>query len=468
MKASPQERVKQFLNQDRSILFFWLGLVSILAAWIILWLSIDWHWSFVDDPGQALTMRDLHSRMPASEALLTRSADLAAGDFSNGVFRPLAWIYPPLTYSLSVGSAHIVRLVMVMLTLIGPLIYFQRRGFRGPMLVFAALMLVTAASGLYEGLLLLSIQEVGGMMLVSLGLATNRPAGRLVFWILAALFKAPFLWILIGYGVFLFMTRQRKWAAVSTVSAIILFAVSVLLSNFGDYTDRYRLNPLDPELWNSASKILEPANGALLIAFVWWVIATKSPIQRTNEFPIFAIGFVGYYVQMIPWGFTAYYMGPISFLLGLVLLSVLSPHPQSTPLEFAVGLLLPIAVAVWIVKGSVSFVLQSNEIVARSTQCIAEENAQRIAVQGDWLYLTTSPEGPLRLAQNIEYFDRQWSGEIASFGQMTNETHLLVVNEDLTSQAGPLEEVCSGPRVQLFQVSSGIEGPISGDSETMP
>lgn len=468
MKASPEKRVQQFLKQDRSILLFWLGLVSILAAWVILWLSVDWQWSSVDDPGQALTMRGLHSRMPASEALLTHSVDLAAGDFSSGVFRPLAWIYPPLMYSLPVDSAHIVRLIMVMLTLVGPLIYFQRRGFRGPTLVFAALMLVIAASGLYEGLLLLSIQEVGGMMLVSLGLAINKPAGRLAFWTLAALFKAPFLWILIGYSIFLFMTRQRRWAGVAAGSAFILFTVSVLLSSLGDYTDRYRLNPLDPELWNSASKILEPANGALLIAFVWWLIVTKSPIQRTSEFPIFAIGFVGYYVQMIPWGFTAYYMGPISFLFGLLLLSVISPHPQSTPLEFTVGLLVPIAVAIWIVKGSVSFVLQSNEIVAQSTQCIVEEDAQRVALQGNWLYLTTSQEGPLRLAQNIEYFDRQWSGEIARYGEISNETHLLVATGDPVDQGRSLEEVCRTPRVQLLRVSSRVQAPNSSDSETLP
>ena len=452
LKVDFQKLVQRSGGGDRYTAVLWTGVAVAFVALVMAWLSIDWQWSPVDDPGQALAMRALHESHPAHKAIYLRVVELASGDFAGGVFRPLAWIYPPLIYSLTVEAAHLVRLLMLMVTIAGPVIYFKRRGYRGLNLIFVLLILIIAASGLYQGLLLLSIQEVGGMMCIAIGLAIGRPAGRLMLFLLASFFKAPFLWVLAGYSIFLYRTGERKKALYSAGSAAAVFVISVVLSGSGTYTDRYRLNPLDPELWKSASQILDPANGALLIAALWWLVATKSRLVRESDFPIFAVGFAGYYAQMIPWGFTAYYMGPISFLLGLLILSVISPSSAASRPEVLVGLVLPLVVAAWVLKGSLEFVFQTNAVLVDSTICIVRSDAQRTALQGEWLYVTTSPEGPIRLTENIRYFNDDWSGQVGLNGEISDPTHALLVGQSTDPQRVGGTEICRSDLISLIEL----------------
>jgi hypothetical protein len=341
---------------------------------------------------------------------------------------------------------------MIVVTIAGPFFYFRRIGFQRLSLMFVGVILLVGASGLYEGLLLLSIQEVGGTMFVSIGLAINRPGWRWVFFLLAALFKAPFAWILVGYSVYLFRTGERRKAWYNAGSAAAVLIIGVALSRSGSYTQRYRLDPLDPELWKSAAQILDPVNAALLAAVLWWLVATKSRLVRRSEFPIFAVGFAGYYIQMIPWGFTAYYMGPISFLLGLLLLSVIAPKSGASKAEMLVGLLLPVVIAISVLRGSFEFVMRTNGIISDSTQCLVQAKAERTSIEGSWLYLTTSPEGPIRLTQNIKYFFDDWSGQAALSGEISDPTHVLLVNQsDGLRNIGGVE-VCKRDLVSVIQL----------------
>ena len=90
---------------------FWAAVALVSGLLISLWILVPWQWSPVDDPGQVLAMRDLIAIHGCFSALVERTVELANGDFTGGVFRPVAWIYPPLFYWLPVVPAHAVRLV---------------------------------------------------------------------------------------------------------------------------------------------------------------------------------------------------------------------------------------------------------------------------------------------------------------------------------------------------------------------
>jgi len=439
--------------------WFWFTVAAISFILLAIWALVPWQWSSVDDPGQALAMRELIAANGFVGAIVERVGQLALGDYEGGVFRPLAWIYPPLLYWMPVVPAHVVRLIMVMLIIIGPLVYFRRSGATPARLMVTLFILLIAAASLYQGLILLSVQEVGGMALISLGLLFRRSTPRLIAWILAAWFKGPFVWILFGYAFVLWRAGRKKLALTSGVVGLFTLAINVWWSTSGTYTSRYQVNPLDPELWNSASRLLEPFNGAILLAVLWWIVVTQTGPRIRHDFPIFAAAAVGYYVQMIPWGFTAYYMGPISFLMGLLLASLLSDPPGGLRLwRILTALAVPLLLAAWILKGSITWVFQTNEILRQASQCLAEYPESSTRVVGDWLYLTSSDEGPFRLGQNIQLLHPEWTGEIFLDTSVGHElrgpkTELVLVVDgaqyDLEDDA---TVVCDQSLVKLMQL----------------
>lgn len=96
---------------------------------------------------------------------------------------------------------------------------------------------------------------------------------------------------------------------------------------------------------------MEPFNGAILLAVLWWLVVTQPAAKLRRGFLIFAFAAIGYCLQTIPWGFPTYYMGLISFLLALMILSTLTDPP--TPLETSqavIALSLPPLLAAWILR----------------------------------------------------------------------------------------------------------------------
>lgn len=425
---------------------FWVAVLLISIALVAVWWAIPWQWSPVDDPGQVLTMRDLASQHGSFGAIVERIQQLAVGDREGGVFRPMAWVYPPLIYSLPTDPAHVVRLLMLIVIVLGPVVYFRRKGARPPLLLMILVLLLISAGTLYQGLLLLSIQEVGGVALVSLGLMARQRWLRLALWVLAALFKGPFLWILFGYGFVLWREGRRKMAVASAALGLAILAINLYWSSTGSYTGNYRIAPFAEYQWINASKILEPVNGAILLAALWWLVVTQTRAKRGADFPIFATAAIGYFVQMIPWGFTAYYMGPISFLLGLMIASTLTDVASGNRWSTIVALLLPVFLAAWILVTSLGFVLRSNAIIEQGSACLAQAGASRTEIVGGWLYLTSSEEGPIRLTQNTELFYPEWSGDVA-----------LDTRSETTPRAGDTTHVMLLPGTGLPSDESGTD-----------
>ena len=438
---------------------FWAAVALVSGLLISLWILVPWQWSPVDDPGQVLAMRDLIAIHGYFGALVERTTELAKGDFTSGVFRPVAWVYPPLFYWMPVIPAHVIRLILLLIIIIGPLAYFRRTGAGKARLIVTFFVLLVAAASLYQGLVLLSIQEVGGMAFVSLGLLLPNRYARLISWTLAAWFKGPFAWILIGYAAYLWTQGRKRLSITSAIIGITTLLINVWWASTGSYTSRYQLNPLDPELWKNASRILEPFNGAILLAVLWWLVVTQTAPRFRRDFLIFSIAAFGYYLQMIPWGFTAYYMGPISFLLTLMILSTLTDPP--TPLrtsQAVIALSLPALLAVWILKGSISWVLHTNEVMSQASSCLATTKAATVGVTGNWTYVTSSEEGPFRLAQNTRLFYAGWDG--TAYLALNDDdalpdttTHILFINQSPPSEGLAGVAVCATPKVVLIERS---------------
>ena len=438
---------------------FWVVVAIVTIALITLWTLIPWQWSPVDDPGQVLTMKDLVAQHGTFGGVLERIGQLANGDRGGGVFRPLAWIYPPAIYVLPETAAHVVRLVMIIVIILGPLVYFRRRGAKPPLLTMILVLLLISAGTLYQGLLLLSIQEVGGMTLVSLGLMTNQRSLRLALWIMSALFKGPFLWILFGNAIVLWREGRRRLATASASAGVAVLVISLWWSQEGSYTSRYRIAPWEEYQWINASKLLEHVNGAILIAVLWWLVVSQVKLLRQTDFPIFAVAAVGYFVQMIPWGFTAYYMGPISFFLGLLLASVLTNGGKLSRWTIITGLALPILIAGWVMLVSLGFVYRTNAIIQQGSDCLAQTNNARIEIIGGWLYLATSEEGPIRLVQNTQLFYPGWQGEAAldstlEGGQRDPKTsHVLLLPGESLPKGESADIVCVRRYVTLAKLT---------------
>jgi len=440
--------------------WFWLAVCGTLAVLIVVWIRIPWQWSPVDDAGQVTTMNAMVSSDGYLGAILDRVSQLARGDLTFGVFRPLAWVYPPMLYVLPLLPAHLVRLVMVFIIVLGPLVYFRRRG-SSPVLLLAILFLLLIAAGsTYQGLILLSVQEVGGLLFISLGLMLPNRLARLIAWVLAALFKGPFLWILFGYAISLWREGRRRLAITSGGIGVLVFAVNVWWSRSGTYTGHYRINVFDPEMWNSASKILEPFNGAILLAVVWWLVVSQTSLRRNSDFPIFAFAAIGYYVQLIPWGFTAYYMGPISFLFGILLASTLVDVTKKHLAKYFLLLSLPALLSIWVVKGNLEWSLRTNEIIHQATDCISTVPRSTTELVGGWLYLTSSEEGPIRLEQNIQLAYPDWSGRVTLSSSnsdpvaQTPPAYKLLINGASLDASLIVTPICTKSLVTLVKVSS--------------
>jgi hypothetical protein len=440
-----------------------LVFVSVFSTLVIgASLLVSWSWGPVDDPGQVIAMQSLVDQHGYIGGILNRIGELASGDVEAGVFRPLAYIYPALLYTLPSGLAHLLRIVMLLVIVIAPVVYMRRRNHqRDSVLVLVFILSLAGSATLIQGVTLLSIQEVGGAFFIALGLISRNKYFRLMFWLLAAFFKGPFSWILIGYAIYQWMRKDKRLATISGLIGISVLLTNALWSLGGSYSGRYITNPLDPQLWANASKILEPMNTVLLVIVLWWAITTKSRLHRKRDFIIFAAAFFGYFFQMIPWGFTAYYMGPISYFLALMLIVTITVNPEASYRQIAIGLTAPFFLMIWVVGNNVSLVLRTNEIMRESTTCLGQITDGNVSVFGDALYVTSSPEGPIRIEQNAMIEFPNWRGSLntetnslesaISFGA----THLLVIDELLPKNDLELNPVCTSGPITLYQLASG-------------
>jgi len=432
-----------------------LGLA--LLALILWWLRIPWAWSPVDDAGHVNSLAELTQANGTLPGMLEYIERNFRGDLNWGLFRPSYWVYPSLFYLLTPEWAHIIRLVMAFAAIGGPLLYFKRTGLRGPQLVFATALLIAASSSLYVGLFLVSLQELSGAALVGLGLASQNRWLRLVAWTLAAWFKSPFAWLLIGQAIVDWRNGKRGLAASNGALGLVTLGLATVMARQGGYTAGYQLDPF--RIWNNLQVLLEPMNSLLLVALVWWILVTKSKLNLRNGSWIFLIGWIGYTAQMLPWYVSAYYMGPISYLLGLFLISTLPTGTRelSTP-RAVLGIATPVVITSVLVFAPINQGFQIQNSMRTLQDCLQERPGTTSVMQGYVIYVTSSPEGPIRLEQNLRLVDPSWTGSISLRDPESRDE--LDPSIDLVLNVGPppgsaeptwtLE--CEGPNAQVYRV----------------
>lgn len=359
---------------------------------------------------------------------------MAQGDLSWGLFRPSYWIYPSLVYWMPVGLAHIVRLLMFAVAIAGPVLALRRNGLDRFATLMAALLILSAGSLLINGLFFISLQELSGAALVGIGFLTKSRGGRALFWVLAAWFKSPFSWLLIGEAIVLWRRGHRRQAVLNLVLGLGTLVVAAAFARAGEYTDKYGL-----DLWRiltNASKLVEVWTTLVLVMLLWWVISTQTVLRVNEASIVLLIGFTGYTAQMLPWAVSGYYLGPIIYLMGLFLASLLT-NPESLPLWRKITTFTgPLVIALYVVYQPLAQGLEMNTILSDINKCLVDAAPVEYVLEGHFDYVSTE-EGVLRIQQNAQLTNRNWNGSVS----------LSTPNESLDSS----RIVCSSGTISLYR-----------------
>lgn len=427
-----------------------------LLVLIYWWGRIPWTWSPVDDAGHVTALDEfvyLHGMLSGS---LTYMLHLFHVDLEWGLFRPSYWVYPGLVYHVSPESAHVFRLLLAFVAIGGPLVYFRRCGLRGAQFLFATAMLAAAGSSLYVGLFLISLQELSGAAFIGLGLALKNRWLRLIAWTISAWFKAPFAWMLIGQAIVDWREGRRALAVSNGVTGVGTLGIAVVMARSGGYTSSYGFDPF--MIWHNLQVLLEPMNSLLLVSLVWWLLVTKMQLRLGLSSLGFLIGWLGYTTQLLPWSVSAYYMGPISYLLGIFLISSLgSQQTLMSNSRKVLGLFVPVVIAAVLVSSPLQFGFQLQNAMKTFQDCLIERPGKDSTLQGHLVYLTTSPEGAIRLEQNLRLLDPAWTGTITLIDTQMEEslggsTELLLhVGPEPNTTGEPLVLECEGPNAQVYR-----------------
>jgi hypothetical protein len=96
------------------------------AAVVLVWMAVPWAWSTVDDPGHVLALRSYVEELGPLEGTWTRFREMLDIDLEWGLFRPFYWLYAATFYWLPSSLAHGLRLLMLVVAVVGPAVYFAR------------------------------------------------------------------------------------------------------------------------------------------------------------------------------------------------------------------------------------------------------------------------------------------------------------------------------------------------------
>jgi hypothetical protein len=350
-------------------------------------------------------------------------------------------------------------LLLVVIVVAAPVLYFRRLRTSKMPVLFMILFVAAATSGLYLGIEFVSLQELTGAACIAGGLLFRKQAGRITLWTLAAWFKAPFAWMLIANGVVAWRRGEKRAALTSAGLGVATIAVAALWSRSGSYTSAYSLNPV--AMWENIPRLLEPVNVYLVVALVWWATMTGSRLRVDSNVVLFGIGFSGYVLQLLPWGVTAYYSGPITWLLGLLLLSALGEYGVVSRSRMVAAYALPTLITFLLVAWPVRQVLQTNAVMRGVSDCLAGYPNSNSLLAGNMTYVT-GPEGPIRMKQNLQLRDPTWHGDITYEPDAINvvakeladgirsTTSLILVGPGNLQDSIPVREVCLAGTAKVY------------------
>ena len=413
IKASSTEfkRLLTYSSKRKYVQIVVASAISLIVIAVSWWyISLPWEWSDIDDPGFVLSLEN-ETAKHGIFGYLTHVWHMVQVDLNWGLFRPSYWLYPSVVYGFPIGIAHLIRLALLLLALIGPIIAFRRRGANTTTLVMGLCMIIISGRHLFDGLFLVSIQELSGAAFVGLGLMLRTGTSRLASWTIAAWFKSPFSWLLIGESVVLWREGQRRQALLAGGLGIGTLSFSYVFASSGSYTTRYTLDyGAAWRAWTNVPKLLELGTAFMLVALVWWLITTSTQLRMDRMSAVLAVGWLGYTAQLLPWAVTGYYAGALNYLLPIFLFSLLTSNGSMVAWRRLVALGLPLLLAAltltWIVRD-----LYAQNMTARGvTDCIVSIGPAPVSISSSF-----GPEAVVRIEQKLQIATGQSIWLVESF-----------------------------------------------------
>lgn len=336
-------RSPRILEESRAKLV-WLGVAGVVVVSLAIAL-IPAEWSLVDDAGLKAQLDAQIQSHGLIGGIWSAFSGYAAELTQGGQFRPLAYLYWSTFYLLSPGLGHGVRMAMFLISVTIPPIVMASR-YQRPVAVPIAIWgtcLLLVNSTLYQGLTLMSLQELTGVAVIALGLAIPSSTGRGIVWLTTGWMRTPFVWLSIAWGAWLAYKRETRWqGALLILLGIGTIAISALLSRTGDYTSRYSISVAQAvaAIRSSISLFAWPV-GILLLGAVALRIDVRRLGWRDPVAIAFAFAGLAYYATLLPWGdIYAYHTAPVIWLLSVAAIRLIAPAAR--PIS---GTLRPVAIA---------------------------------------------------------------------------------------------------------------------------
>jgi hypothetical protein len=436
----------------------WWIAAGVCVVVLVLWMLLPWEWSTIDEPGHVLALRQYVEQQGIVGGVWQSAWDQFQGALSGGVFKPAHWVYSSILYILPISVAHGIRFLMLATAMAGPLVYLHRRGSTKPNMAFSVLLLVAGCSALYVGLTFMSLQELSGAAFIGLGLMFHRTLPRILLWTIAACFKSPFAWLLIGYSVPLWRRGQRRMSIASLLTGLTALTLATLMARNGYYTTqvfRSTAGLINDSLLGNGPKLFEWPALLILGSFLWWWVFTRTRLRFDAEALAFAIGLIGYSATLLLWSISGYYMGPVLYLLAICLLSLLGKLRILPLWRLALALAVPLLVAGWVLAGALATGVKTNLALSGTRDCLLQIHpAPHVLSSGNLIYLDT-PEAADRFTQIMELRDPGWQGTIEYTDPNTEPasqswTHYLWIGSGRPAgtQIGPV--VCQTGAVSIY------------------
>jgi hypothetical protein len=213
-------------------------------------------------------------------------------------------------------------------------------------------------------------------------------------------------------------------------------------------------------MWQNAAQLVDPEIIWLLLAVLWWVVFTRTTLALRSDAVLFGIAWAGYTAQMIPWSLNAYYLGPIAYLLSLLLASLLTNPPEQMPMwRSAIALVIPMLVTFVLLLVPLRLGFTTNALIGDLRKCLAPLSSPTgVLSGGKWGYVTTSPEGPIRLMDVIQLDAPDWRGSLSleqpdlSGFRDPRTSHYVTFNDVAVPAGRAARAVCSRGQVTVYEL----------------
>src|SRR6266545_3995526 len=173
------------------------------------------------------------------------------------------------------------------------------------------------------------LQELSGLCFVGLGLlARRRQAPRIAAFLVAAWFKAPFAWLLVGYGTVLLLRRgTRWWGALCVALGAGTLVAAVRFARTGSYTAGFGLDAGRVADAAQTAAVQFAPLGVVLVAgaLALRVRVPRWPWQGDPTGPALLLGGLGYLANLLPWQTGVHYASPYLYLIGAGTVLTLAP-----------------------------------------------------------------------------------------------------------------------------------------------